>query len=331
MSRLQEFITKLGRVIIHYAETQTSQTYNTEEILKKPHSLLVDELSKLVQQAVTYETRRSCLNYFIYVINELKPLTEKEEPLSESETLVIKETLKNFLLTLFELLDIRKDTKVQLKYNNVDTEAARFISRWNFHREKALSIMGETVTNYLVNNISAKTSEEVTLYIETIVNEHQNILLVPILTNKLEQLKIEKDLIAQELKKTLEDNKNLNELLVTETKSNSAKDEQITQLEKKSQIQQETIQAAENQINDLKSRQSEAEELIAKLQTEKKQIQENTGPQSILRSAFYPNLAFFPGGAPNRLGLNALTNNSPTLPNASTFSPRLSNIGNTPD
>ncbi|STX28249.1 chromosome segregation protein SMC [Legionella beliardensis] len=201
MSRLQEFITKLGRVIIRYAESQTSDSYNTEEILAKPYPQIVEELTDLIQKAIKYETRNTVLNYIVYVINTVKPLVAKTTPLTEEETLLIKEILNNFLMTLFELLDITKSTEVQLKYNNIETTAQRFISTRSWTVSRVLSVMGKTLTDYLVNNISAKTSKEVAYYVETIIDEHQSIMLKPLLEERIKELeeikKQQEELIAQ--------------------------------------------------------------------------------------------------------------------------------------
>ncbi|WP_131780948.1 hypothetical protein [Legionella gresilensis] len=331
MSRLQEFITKLGRVIIHYAETQSSKTYDTKEILAKPHKELVEKLTSILNEDIKYESRRSCLNYFIYVINEVKPLVEKDTPLIESEILLIKEILQKFLLTLFDLLDITQSTEVKLKYNNIEEGAKRFISRnwsFSFNSEKVLSEMGKTVTNYLVNNISAKTSNEVALYIETIINEHQNILLVPLLKQQFQLLCQDKNVLAQNLNNALEANKELEQALAVEKEKSG---EVISELKNNFETQSTMLKSAQDEISLLQNKQNEYKNTIARLERENHQLRATTPTPPIIggRSALYPSLSFFPTtpGIFGRLALNnTLQDTNDTIP--STLSPSPTNMNN---
>ncbi|MGQ3888202.1 hypothetical protein ACQUW5_04100 [Legionella sp. CNM-1927-20] len=294
MSRLQDFMSKLGHVIIHYAEAQPPKTsYPAEEILTKPHEEMIKELINIIDTKVKYDTRRPCLDYFLYVINELKKVCEQDAPLNEQEISSIKLVLNNFLLTLFELLDISKTNEVELKYNNITKNAPRFISNWTFSKTSKLSGMGTIVTDYLINNISAKTNDEVCAYVEKLVREHQSILMVPVLIKQQKQLEEEKNALNTALKNVVESNEELEQVLnkkqekieelqkkidlleathLAEQKTSVKQDETICLLSNQVKTLEDELDTAKQQIHNLEAKQHESQKKVNKLEEENKQL-----------------------------------------------------------
>ncbi|STX50718.1 Uncharacterised protein [Legionella busanensis] len=294
MSRLQDFMSKLGHVIIHYAEAQPPKTsYPADEILAKPHDEMIKELINIIDTKVKYDTRRPCLDYFLYVIKELKKVCEQDAPLNEQEIASIKSVLNNFLITLFELLDISKTDEIELKYNNITKNTPRFISNWTFSKTSKLSGMGTIVTDYLINNISAKSNEEVSAYIEKLVSEHQGILMVPVLTKQQSQFQEEIHSLNLALKNTVESNEKLQLSLTQEEekskelqktinffettqlddkKTNLAKDETISSLTNQIKMLKEELEAAKQQIHNLEDIQHKSQRKIGKLEEENREL-----------------------------------------------------------
>lgn len=282
MSRLQDFIIKLGHVVIEYAKNQSPELTYVEDILTKPHQVLITELNTLIDKGLKSETRYSCLNYFIYVLDQLKPLIDKTSPLNNAEALLIQDILNKFLLTVFELLDITKTTEVTLKYNNIETTAARFVST-SWLGEKVPSLMGTIVTNHLVNKISAKTKKEVKSYVKKMINEHQTLLSVPFLKEKITKLQIElktnQDNFSLLIEKVneLED---ANHVLMEEMEQISeldnrtiqSKDDIIAQLEHDLLTKENLLIQSQKDIENLTNRQHTLEETIVNLREENSQL-----------------------------------------------------------
>lgn len=200
MSRLKKVIYSLCEILINYHKTQTAKTYSSEELLKPsyPQDRFIETLEILVEESTKiYKTRASLLNYFKYLLIELKPLVEKKEALSKDESLLIQGYLFDLIMNLSKLLQTPQTSSLLLNYSGRSELAAGFIRGFSWG---TLCHSGQLVKKMLIGPLqlpSELAPDKLGDFIQTLIDEHQG-RLVPLLKTEIEELGKEKLVLAEE-------------------------------------------------------------------------------------------------------------------------------------
>ncbi|MFC3908426.1 hypothetical protein ACFORL_04970 [Legionella dresdenensis] len=157
MQQLESLVNNLIKVVIKYAQTQTGEDYSqtvqllnyTElnkqvndhdpektraKLIEKPTAELIAKLKGIVATATTiYDTRKSVLDYIVYIVEQLSALLIKNEIPTPEQSAPIEAELKSFLDTIYSLSDIHQkysNGNIVINYGKVQSISAdRFISR----------------------------------------------------------------------------------------------------------------------------------------------------------------------------------------------------------
>ena len=198
MSKLQAFVSKIVQIIVSYNQTQTSINYPPESYINKSLPELNQFLHEIITEATRgYETRKPLLEYFLFVVNTIKPLTDQKKSLSESEQQTISDTLPVFLNTLKKLLETSHSQYISVKYNKTIVQVPGFIR--GALKAYSLCNTGQIISRELAESITQTPFEN---YFKKLILEHQLPLLeIERLGKVISDENTEKDLMQGQIKK----------------------------------------------------------------------------------------------------------------------------------
>lgn len=207
MSRLQELVNAVARVIINYYEETQSQNIDValDVLFAKPHELFVTELGKIINaiESKGYHDRLPLLKYAKTVINDIRPLVEKGTSLSPEEAVLVKNILRSFVADCGLLLKTDQGKKHSILYNGETVEMKGCI-------RGVMSRYTYTVSGTVLNDIffsshskfqfplfpapiqDKATLSEIELMISAFIKEHQDYL------KNHEELQKENDALKKE-------------------------------------------------------------------------------------------------------------------------------------
>lgn len=211
MSRLQKLVNSLISLITTYSAIQTSEKYPLEPLLKKSQSKLIEALDEIINKATTkkgYDKRRPLLDYIFYEIKLLKPLVDKDEPLTKEEYKNVRNHLVVLINTTRKILQALPTEIVSVNYNNekIDLVGTVYYSLWP---KKSYCRSGDIICQWYADpRVFPQYEFDAKDFISELVEEHQNALLVPSLEIKNKKLE-EQNLGLQDDSKELRENAEL--------------------------------------------------------------------------------------------------------------------------
>lgn len=204
MSKLQEFVGKIVQIIVSYNETQTLKNQSTEVFTNKSPEELHKYLQKIITDATSvYETRRSLLEYFLFVVDTIKPLTDQNKPLSKSEQQIIFDTLSSFMNTIKLLLKTSHSNFIPVKYNKSIIQMPGFVR--GMLKGYSLCNTGQVISQELPESLSQTSFDE---SLKNLISEHQ----LPLLERERLDKAVsdgttEKELMQEQFKNLADQNK----------------------------------------------------------------------------------------------------------------------------
>ncbi|MDP1604175.1 MAG: hypothetical protein Q8M03_13025 [Legionella sp.] len=267
MTKLQELVNNLGEVIIDYYVQQTKLKIDNPSDSRDFFEGLIAKATK------SYPTRERFLNYLLYVIDTLKPLVDKDTPLSKEEvsstTHLIKELVNNAQL----LLTGYKGEFIEIIYaqNKVVMEGFRlrtFQSFWS-----PICFTGQIITEKLMKAFDfEKGAYYLDDTVKNIIDDHQKSFLPgqenhdlqqKLVLEKTKSAALQEELLLEQTKSaTVQE-----ELLLEQTKSAAVQEElRFRQLE--NETLKNTIQSLEKKNLSLSNKITEQAEQMGRLMEE---------------------------------------------------------------
>lgn len=168
MSKLQEFMGKIVQIIVSYNETQTTINHSEDFSSKSPgelHQFLQD----IITEATTvYETRKSLLEYFLFIVDTIKPLTDKKQSLSQIEQQTIFDTLSSLMNTIKLLLKTSHSNSITVKYSNSIEKMPGFMR--GALKGYSLCNTGQVISRELAESLNQVPFGD---YLKKLIFEHQ--------------------------------------------------------------------------------------------------------------------------------------------------------------
>ncbi|WP_019217364.1 hypothetical protein [Legionella tunisiensis] len=205
MSRLQNLVNSLVTVVLNYTDPKRLKGHTEESLLQKSHDDLIEDLAQLIgDSTVSYVTRRTLLDYFLYELNTLKPLADKSTPFGEAELKRIKTHLLALITNTKNLLKIDKTDSLSVSYNeeerDVSVEIFGFIDGGTLYSSTCRS--GQVIQHWHedIEKLSVFPTDSLKnpqLFLDHIVDEHHTAILLPHLIEENQRLKEENRRLSQ--------------------------------------------------------------------------------------------------------------------------------------
>ena len=330
MSKLQEFVGKIVQIIVSYNQTQTSKTYPPEIFTNKSPPELNQFLQEIITEATRgYETRKPLLEYFLFVVNTIKPLTDQKKSLSQQEQQTISDTLPAFLNTLKILLETSHSQYISVKYNKTIVQVPGFIR--GALKVYSLCNTGQIISRELAESISQTPFEN---YFKKLILEHQLPLLeIEHLGKVISDETNEKELMQEQIKNLRNQSelqqteianlKNENLGLTTKIKlvldhAESKEKQPRPEVEENKQLRQE-LESIKIELNSALQKNEDYADEIRHLKKEMNILHELVTPKVINFYDTLPNQVFFTPVQDNS-EQNTTTNHSNNTPRTGYFS-----------
>lgn len=269
MSKLQEFIGKIVQIIISYNETQTAKNYSLESYINKSHQELNQFLQKIITEATRgYETRKPLLEYFLFVISTIKPLTDQNKSLSEPEQRTIATTLSAFMSTIQILLKTSHSQYISVKYNKEIVQVPGFIR--GALKYYSLCNTGQIINRELSESLTQMPFEN---YFEKLISEHQ----IPLLEferlgKAVSEGTTEKEFMQEEIKKLASQNEQQEREIARLTKNNQELADKLERIKTEIELKEKQPRPEVEENNHLRK---QLEELKAELLSAKEKSAED--------------------------------------------------------
>lgn len=172
MSKLQKMLQKITQVIVSYYETQISHSYSLESYSNKSHEELQEFLQSLIDEATKkWPTRRSLLQYFLFVIDTIKPLADKKSPMTQDEEDLVLNTLVLLLTTCRHLLSASQSETVNAKYGETITPIPGFVR--GFAKGYSFCNTGQLINSVLFEPLKITKDTDIQEMIKELISRHQ--------------------------------------------------------------------------------------------------------------------------------------------------------------
>ena len=224
MSRLQRLVHSLIQVLVDYNEAKTRSPKVMEQYLKMSHEELMGALDHMIIEATTNSSRGSLLKYFRFVINELKPLIDKIEPLEEKEEDLIKDNLVAIMANCMNLLDLSQSNSITVFFDDRTAELYGF-RRSLYFGATAPCESGQVIEKVLLKpfGFSGKESpEKIRAVISLMIDEHKEGLLpVQQMAKQIKVLTSENELLRHKIDSAKEKDTNIIEAMENLTRDHA--------------------------------------------------------------------------------------------------------------
>ncbi|KTD24794.1 Uncharacterised protein [Legionella lansingensis] len=264
-SRLEKIVHSLCEVVLSYSSTQTLKPYSLKELLEKEHEKFIEALQSIINDGTKgYTTRLSLLNYFLFVINQVKPLLVQNKPMSNEECIIVQQHLENLILNVNKLLNTYQNQTIVVNYNDKKENIYGFVRGISgMHKAYTLCNSGQLLQDNFITplGLTEYSKNTVNSFVAELIDEHQRALKLLLLNEENTTLK-----------------KQFSEL---EERFKALEEEKLSLEVTMKQLQQEKQRTDEalEQLN------QEKLSLMAELKLEREKTTEKSKPSSIKRSS----------------------------------------------
>ncbi|WED43832.1 hypothetical protein [Legionella cardiaca] len=277
MSRLQRVVDSLCQIILAYGETQGVKKFSLDEVLKKPHQELKECLQSTINSSTQgWSARGNLLDYLLFEIDVLRPLTARNAPLNSDELLIVESHLTKLIITLHTLLKTSQSVVYSIKYNGKQEDLKGLVrgmsKAWSY--TNAGQVIRENFIEPLFKEFKEETAAD---FIAHLIKKHQM---------ELENVSLKKEIIQitevnKQLESTVKQLEEGNHALEAEKSKFSTEVEKLSTENFELQQQIKLLEAEKQKASDageeniaLKDEKSKLSSEVEKLSTENLKLQQ---------------------------------------------------------